>query len=126
MYPPQQQAYDRAITVFSPDGRLFQVEYAKEAVKRGATAIGMIFEGGVLLIAYKNANSKLLVPESMKKVFEIDNHIAATASGLIADARRLPSPTRITSTIVTYLHTPRSSFAARKTTILTPIQIGSA
>ena len=89
MYPPQQQAYDRAITVFSPDGRLFQVEYAKEAVKRGATAIGMIFEGGVLLIAYKNANSKLLVPDSMKKVFEIDKHIAATASGLIADARRL-------------------------------------
>jgi proteasome alpha subunit len=89
MYPPAQQAYDRAITVFSPDGRLFQVEYAKEAVKRGATAIGMVFEGGVLLVAYKNANSKLLVPESMKKVFEIDKHIAATASGLIADARRL-------------------------------------
>jgi len=89
MYPPAQQAYDRAITVFSPDGRLFQVEYAKEAVKRGATAIGMVFEDGVLLVAYKNANSKLLVPESMKKVFEIDKHIAATASGLIADARRL-------------------------------------
>lgn len=89
MYPPAQQAYDRAITVFSPDGRLFQVEYAKEAVKRGATAIGMVFDGGVLLVAYKNANSKLLVPESMKKVFEIDKHIAATASGLIADARRL-------------------------------------
>lgn len=97
MYPPAQQAYDRAITVFSPDGRLFQVEYAKEAVKRGATAIGMIFEGGVLLVAYKNANSKLLVPESMKKVFEIDKHIAATASGLIADARRLVDLARLES-----------------------------
>lgn len=97
MYPPTQQAYDRAITVFSPDGRLFQVEYAKEAVKRGATAIGMIFEDGVLLIAYKNATSKLLVPESMKKVFEIDKHIAATASGLIADARRLVDLARIES-----------------------------
>ena len=97
MYPPAQQAYDRAITVFSPDGRLFQVEYAKEAVKRGATAIGMVFEGGVLLVAYKNANSKLLVPESMKKVFEIDKHIAATASGLIADARRLVDLARMES-----------------------------
>ncbi|MEM4348042.1 MAG: archaeal proteasome endopeptidase complex subunit alpha [Candidatus Anstonellaceae archaeon] len=95
MYPPQQQAYDRAITVFSPDGRLFQVEYAKEAVKRGATAIGMIFDGGVLLVAYKNAPSKLLVPESMKKIFEIDKHIAATASGLIADARRLVDVARL-------------------------------
>jgi proteasome alpha subunit len=97
MYPPAQQAYDRAITVFSPDGRLFQVEYAKEAVKRGATAIGMIFDGGVLLVAFKNANSKLLVPESMKKVFEIDKHIAATASGLIADARRLVDLARMES-----------------------------
>jgi len=97
MYPPAQQAYDRAITVFSPDGRLFQVEYAKEAVKRGATAIGMVFDGGVLLVAYKNANSKLLVPESMKKVFEIDKHIAATASGLIADARRLVDLARMES-----------------------------
>lgn len=97
MYPPQQQAYDRAITVFSPDGRLFQVEYAKEAVKRGATAIGMIFEDGVLLMAYKNAPSKLLVPESMRKIFEIDKHIAATASGLIADARRLVDLARLES-----------------------------
>ena len=97
MYPPTQQAYDRAITVFSPDGRLFQVEYAKEAVKRGATAIGMIFNDGVLLIAYKNSTSKLLVPESMKKVFEIDKHIAATASGLIADARRLVDLARLES-----------------------------
>jgi len=89
MYPQATQAYDRAITVFSPDGRLFQVEYAKEAVRRGATAIGIVCADGVVLVAYKNAPSKLLVPESMKKIFEIDGHISATASGLIADARRL-------------------------------------
>ncbi len=89
MYPQATQAYDRAITVFSPDGRLFQVEYAKEAVRRGATAIGMVCADGIILVAYKNASSKLLVPESMKKIFEIDGHISATASGLIADARRL-------------------------------------
>ncbi|MBM3229073.1 archaeal proteasome endopeptidase complex subunit alpha [Candidatus Parvarchaeota archaeon] len=89
MYPVSPQAYDRAITVFSPDGRLFQVEYAKEAVKRGATSIGLVCNDGVVLVAYKNTQSHLLVPDSMKKIFEIDNHIAATASGLIADARRL-------------------------------------
>ena len=95
MYPSTSQAYDRAITVFSPDGRLFQVEYAKEAVKRGATAIGLVCADGVVLVAYKNAVSNLLVPESMKKVFEIDSHIAATASGLIADARRLVDIARL-------------------------------
>jgi len=96
MYPsPQAQAYDRAITVFSPDGRLFQVEYAKEAVKRGATAVGVVCADGVVLAAFKNAPSSLLVPESMKKIFEIDGHIAATASGLIADARRLVDIARV-------------------------------
>ncbi|MDE1798163.1 MAG: archaeal proteasome endopeptidase complex subunit alpha [Candidatus Micrarchaeota archaeon] len=95
MYPVSPQNYDRAITVFSPDGRLFQVEYAKEAVRRGATAIGIVCADGVALVAYKNAPSNLLVPESMKKIFEIDAHIAATASGLIADARRLVDISRV-------------------------------
>ncbi|QLJ52284.1 MAG: Proteasome subunit alpha, archaeal [Candidatus Fermentimicrarchaeum limneticum] len=89
MYPVSPQAYDRAITVFSPDGRLFQVEYAKEAVRRGATAVGVICADCVVLVAHKNIVSNLLVPESMKKIFKIDNHIAVTASGLVADARRL-------------------------------------
>lgn len=83
------QAYDRAITVFSPEGRLYQVEYAKEAVKRGATAIGIVTKEGVALIAYKNANSKLLVPESLRKIFELDSHVSTVASGLVGDARRL-------------------------------------
>lgn len=89
MYGVTPQAYDRTITVFSPDGRLFQVEYAKEAVKRGATAIGVTSSEGVALIAYKSAHSKLIVSESLRKVFEVDSHISVTASGLIADARKL-------------------------------------
>ena len=90
MYPAvNPQAYDRAITVFSPDGRLFQVEYAKEAVRRGATAVGIVCSDAVVLVAYKNIPSKLLVHDSMKKIYKIDDHIAATASGLVADARRL-------------------------------------
>ncbi|MFH1520732.1 MAG: archaeal proteasome endopeptidase complex subunit alpha [Candidatus Micrarchaeota archaeon] len=95
MYGVSPQAYDRAITVFSPDGRLFQVEYAKEAVKRGATAIGITSKEGVALVAFKSIHSKLVVPESLKKVFEIDSHIVVTASGLIADARRLVEVARV-------------------------------
>ena len=89
MYGVTPQAYDRTITVFSPDGRLFQVEYAKEAVKRGATAIGVTSNEGVALIAYKSTHSGLIVSDSLRKIFEIDDHISATASGLIADARKL-------------------------------------
>jgi len=95
MYGVSPQAYDRAITVFSPDGRLFQVEYAKEAVKRGATAIGITAKDGVALVAFKSIHSRLVMPESLKKIFEVDSHIAVTASGLIADARRLVDIARL-------------------------------
>ncbi|MFA5050238.1 MAG: archaeal proteasome endopeptidase complex subunit alpha [Candidatus Micrarchaeia archaeon] len=95
MYGVSPQAYDRAITVFSPDGRLFQVEYAKEAVKRGATAIGIVAKDASAIIAYKSSYSKLIVGESLKKIFQVDDHIAITASGLIADARRLVDVARV-------------------------------
>ncbi len=95
MYGVSPQAYDRAITVFSPDGRLFQVEYAKEAVKRGATAVGITAKEGVALVAYKSIHSKLVVPASLKKIFQVDSHICVTASGLIADARRLVETARV-------------------------------
>lgn len=89
MYPASPQAYDRAITVFSPDGRLFQVEYAREAVKRGTTALGIVYKNGVLLGIDKNIVSRLLKGESVEKIFQVDAHIAAATSGLVADARRL-------------------------------------
>lgn len=95
MYPRSSAAYDRAITVFSPDGRLFQVEYAREAVKRGTTALGMVFKGGGLLATDKGARSKLVRPESIEKIFMIDEHIGAATSGLVADARRLIHYARI-------------------------------
>jgi len=97
MYPVSPSAYDRAITVFSPDGRLFQVEYAKEAVRRGATAIGLVSGQGVVLIAHKTRVSKLIMPESLKKIFEIDEHIAIVASGMAADAMRLIDSARVES-----------------------------
>jgi len=95
MYPVSSQAYDRAITVFSPDGRLFQVEYAKEAVRRGATTIGVVCADGVIIVSHKNISSKLLMPDSMRKIFKIDDHVVATASGLVADARRLIDAARL-------------------------------
>ena len=95
MYGVSPQAYDRAITVFSPDGRLFQVEYAKEAVKRGATAIGITGKDSAAIVAYKSTYSKLIIGESLKKIFNVDDHIAITASGLIADARRLVDVARV-------------------------------
>jgi len=88
-------AYDRAITVFSPDGRLFQVEYAREAVKRGTTTVGVKFKDGVVLIVDKRLSSKLIEPKSIEKIFKIDSHIGCATSGLVADARALVDRARI-------------------------------
>ncbi|MGC8644882.1 MAG: archaeal proteasome endopeptidase complex subunit alpha [Thermoplasmata archaeon] len=90
-----QMAYDRAITVFSPDGRLFQVEYAREAVKRGTTAIGIIFSDGAILLADKRIKSGLIDERSIEKIFTIDGHIGAATSGLIGDARILIDHARL-------------------------------
>lgn len=85
----QIMGYDRAITMFSPDGRLLQVEYAKKTVKQGSTAIGIVCNDGVLLCTDKRIVDKLIVPESVEKIFQIDDHIGATASGILSDARVL-------------------------------------
>ncbi len=94
MYPPS-SAYDRATTVFSPDGRLFQVEYAKKAVEKGTTAVGIVFKDGGLIATDKLIKSKLVNVKSIEKVFKIDDHVGAVASGLVADARKLIDHARI-------------------------------
>lgn len=88
----QQAQYDRGITIFSPDGRLFQVEYAKEAVKKGATALGIAFEEGVVLAATRNTND--LRVRNPEKVFKVDDHVGIATSGLVADGRTLVEETR--------------------------------
>lgn len=93
--PHQLMGYDRAITMFSPDGRLLQVEYAKKTVRQGSTVIGMVCSDGVLLVADKRMVEKLVVPESIEKIFQIDDHIAAAASGIISDARVLVERSQI-------------------------------
>jgi len=88
-------AYDRAITVFSPDGRLFQVEYALETVKRGSTVLGIATSSGVVLAAEERASSKLQDPSFMWKIFQIDDHIGAAIAGLSSDARVLIDQARV-------------------------------
>ena len=90
-----QMGYDRAITVFSPDGRLFQVEYAREAVKRGTTAAGVKAKNGVVLLVDKRITSRLIEAESIEKIFQIDDHIGVATSGLVADARALVDRARV-------------------------------
>lgn len=101
---PGQMAYDRAITVFSPDGRLFQVEYARVAVTRGTTTAGLKFKDGIVLMADKKIASKLMEASSVEKIFQIDEHVGCATSGLVADARVLVDYARIVSQInkVTY------------------------
>lgn len=83
---PAQQGYDRAITVFSPDGRLYQVEYAIETVRRGTIAVGVLCsEGSVMAVEEKSR--KLQVSDYAQKIFEIDEHVGVAAAGYIPDAR---------------------------------------
>jgi len=85
----QMMGYDRAITMFSPEGRLLQVEYAKKTVKQGSTAIGVVCKDGVLLVSDKRILDKLVVTEAIEKIWQIDNHIGSTAAGILSDARVL-------------------------------------
>lgn len=104
MHMVPQLAYDRAITVFSPDGRLFQVEYAREAVKRGTTAVGIKCKDAVILLVDKRVASRLLEPQSVEKIFQIDEHIGVATSGLVADARVLVDRARVEAQINRYTY----------------------
>ncbi|MUV88859.1 archaeal proteasome endopeptidase complex subunit alpha [Halapricum sp. CBA1109] len=85
----QQQAYDRGITIFSPDGRLYQVEYAREAVKRGTASIGVRTPEGVVLAVDKRIRSPLMERSSVEKIHKADDHIGIASAGHVADARQL-------------------------------------
>ena len=83
---PAAAGYDRAITVFSPDGRLYQVEYAIETVRRGTLAIGIKSRDGVILAVEEKAR-KLQISNVTQKIFQVDDHIGVAAAGYIPDAR---------------------------------------
>ena len=113
---PKGMGYDRAITVFSPDGSLYQVSYASEAVKKGATALGVKCSEGVVLAVDKRIPSKLVEPESFEKIFRIDGHIGAATSGIISDARVLIDRARLEAQInrLTYNESISTSVLAKK------------
>jgi len=87
--------YDRGVNTFSPEGRLFQVEYAIEAIKLGSTAIGIQTAEGIVLAVEKRVTSPLLVNTSIKKLAKLDKHIGCAMSGLVADARTLIDHARV-------------------------------
>nr|CAB3265218.1 proteasome subunit alpha type-5-like [Phallusia mammillata] len=87
--------YDRGVNTFSPEGRIFQVEYAIEAIKLGSTAIGIQTSEGVVLAVEKRITSPLIVASSIQKIFEIDTHVGCAMSGLIADSKTMIDRARV-------------------------------
>jgi len=81
--------YDYDSTIFSPNGRLFQVEYARETIKKGSTTLALKYKGGVVILAYKDISSKLVEISSIEKIIQIDNNFVCAYIGLSADARHL-------------------------------------
>ena len=91
MYPMNRRssAYDRVSTMFSPDGRLYQVEYASKIVEQGTMGTAIVYDKGILFGADKKIVSRLILADSVEKLFKVDDHIGAISSGLVGDARRL-------------------------------------
>jgi proteasome alpha subunit len=87
--------YDEAITIFSPEGRIYQVEYALELVKRGAPVAGVSTKEGVVLAAVEVLRSSLEDPRFSMKIYELDEHVAAAISGNSPDARVLVREARL-------------------------------
>ncbi len=93
----QAMGYDRAATMFSPEGHLLQVEYAEKTVKLGSNSVGVVCKDGVIIVADKRIRDNLIAPESAVKVFEVDEHVMATAAGIASDARVLVDRARLLS-----------------------------
>lgn len=85
----QEMGYDRSVGMFSPDGLLLQVEYAEKAVKLGTSVLSITTKEGLVFIGDRKIRSKLLVKDSFRKVFDVDNHILVSGAGVMSDGRRL-------------------------------------
>ena len=85
----QAMGYDRTATMFSPDGRILQVDYAEKTVRLGSSSIGMVCADGVFIIADRRVEDRLIVSNSANKIYEIDDHVIGCAAGVVSDARVL-------------------------------------
>ncbi len=94
-FGPPAMGYDRAITIFSPDGRIYQVEYAFEAVRRGWTTIGIKSKAGAAVVVEKRKISPLIDSSTIQKIFKVDDHIGVTFAGIASDGRVLIDQARI-------------------------------
>lgn len=84
-----QRAYDRGITTFSPDGRLYQVEYARQAIERGSQSVGVRTPEGVAFAVERAPRSPLEDTDSIRKLHHVDDHVGIATAGHVADGRRL-------------------------------------
>lgn len=93
----QIMGYDRAATMFAPDGHILQVEYAEKTVRLGSPSIGMVCKDGVILVSDRRQKDKLILEASSNKISQIDDHIMCVAAGILSDARVLIERARLIS-----------------------------
>ena len=91
----QQMGYDRAATMFAPDGHILQVEYAEKTIRLGSASIGIVCVDGVMIVSDRRKKDRLIVEESANKINEIDEHIICVSAGISSDARVLIEKARV-------------------------------
>lgn len=86
--------YDLSSSTFSPDGRIFQVEYASKAVENAGTALGLKCKNGVILCVEKPLLNKMLLPTSSRRIHTIDTHSGIAITGFVSDGRQVVNRAR--------------------------------
>ncbi|GBG70095.1 hypothetical protein CBR_g5726 [Chara braunii] len=86
--------YDLSVTTFSPDGRVFQTEYAMKAVDNSGTAVGIRCKDGIVMGVEKLVISKMLVAGSNRRIHSVDRHAGMAMAGLVADGRQIVNRAR--------------------------------
>jgi 20S proteasome subunit alpha 7 len=81
--------YDLSVTTYSPDGRVYQIEYSEKAVESSGTALALCCKNGVILATEKTLVSKMLVPGSTRRVFPVESGISMGFAGMVPDAKEL-------------------------------------